>query len=292
MDELKTVLVAIDGSPGAHTAIDAVRGLSWSSGGTIEILEVYEPFVLSTEVPAPDLEREIMDRIDRRLVEARASLANVPVSVETSLRRGRAPVEIAAEAERIGADLVALGSRGLGPVATMVLGSVAAEVVDRSSCPVLIARRPGIARIVIADDGSQAAARAVAFVTAARQLRGLPTRVVSVAPVHGVRGYGPIVHAPARQEYAESVESLRAIHRFIADEAARRLGAAGITADTEIRLGDPARELIDAALEYGADLIVMGSRGQRGLERLLVGSVARNVLTHAPMSVLIVPPAR
>ena len=55
-----------------------------------------------------------------------------------------------------------------------------------------------------------------------------------------------------------------------------------------MRFGDPADQIIRGAIEHDADLIVMGSRGQGGLERLLTGSVARNVLTHAPMSVLIV----
>jgi nucleotide-binding universal stress UspA family protein len=53
--------------------------------------------------------------------------------------------------------------------------------------------------------------------------------------------------------------------------------------------GSAAHQLVQAAADWDADLIVVGSRGQSGLERLLVGSVARAVLYHASCSVLIVP---
>jgi hypothetical protein len=51
--------------------------------------------------------------------------------------------------------------------------------------------------------------------------------------------------------------------------------------------GDAAHEIIDAARRRGADLIVTGTRGLHGLERVILGSVARNVLFHAPCSVMV-----
>jgi nucleotide-binding universal stress UspA family protein len=55
-----------------------------------------------------------------------------------------------------------------------------------------------------------------------------------------------------------------------------------------VRSGDPANEILQAAAELKSDLIVTGSRGLGTLDRLVLGSVARNVLIHAPCSVLIV----
>jgi nucleotide-binding universal stress UspA family protein len=52
--------------------------------------------------------------------------------------------------------------------------------------------------------------------------------------------------------------------------------------------GDAAHQIVVRATNVGSDLIVMGSRGMTGLRRILIGSVARNVLLHAPTSVLIV----
>ncbi len=56
----------------------------------------------------------------------------------------------------------------------------------------------------------------------------------------------------------------------------------------ELREGDPAGEIVAAAREDGADLVIMGSRGHTGVTRLVLGGVAHAVLTHAPCSVLIV----
>ncbi|HET8776046.1 MAG TPA: universal stress protein, partial [Candidatus Limnocylindria bacterium] len=54
------------------------------------------------------------------------------------------------------------------------------------------------------------------------------------------------------------------------------------------RLGEPSRQIIDAGREWGADLIVTGSRGIGTFRRLLGGSVAHDVLLHARSSVLVV----
>lgn len=293
MDVLKLdrVLLATDGSPQASVAADLVGSVGWPQGATIEVLSVYEPFAAGMELP-PDaliaLDRELREEIDTQLGETRARIAIGDRTVETAMRRGRPATEIAREAERVRADLIVAGSRGRGPLATMLLGSVAAEVVDRAECPVLVARVPRLKRLVVADDGSTEAARAVKIVGTWPIFAGLRTRVVSVAPVYAVTGLGPVRHADAKQSYAEGVDALRGIHGFIAEDAAVRLTEAGVPARSDTRFGDPANEIIMAALEHEADLIVMGSHGRTGLERVVMGSVARNVLTHAPVSVLVV----
>jgi nucleotide-binding universal stress UspA family protein len=70
--------------------------------------------------------------------------------------------------------------------------------------------------------------------------------------------------------------------------SADRLSDAGLVTAIDVRDGDPAPSIVKAAVEHGVDLIVMGTRGYTGLSRILLGSVARNVLIHAPCSVLIV----
>ena len=69
---------------------------------------------------------------------------------------------------------------------------------------------------------------------------------------------------------------------------AARLSEKGIPAHAEVRTGDAAREIIAAAAEGPVDLVVTGSRCLHGLDRWLLGSVARNVLLHSGVSVLIV----
>jgi nucleotide-binding universal stress UspA family protein len=61
----------------------------------------------------------------------------------------------------------------------------------------------------------------------------------------------------------------------------------GVTADSQTRRGDPFEEVIAAANDLGADLIVMGHTGRRGTSRVLIGSVTQRVLDYAPCPVLV-----
>jgi nucleotide-binding universal stress UspA family protein len=67
-------------------------------------------------------------------------------------------------------------------------------------------------------------------------------------------------------------------------------GAASISTTVAAYEGDPATTIVDRSLAIGADLLVMGTHGRSGFERLLIGSVAESVLQKAPCPVLLVPP--
>jgi nucleotide-binding universal stress UspA family protein len=69
---------------------------------------------------------------------------------------------------------------------------------------------------------------------------------------------------------------------------AETMGAGGPVVETAVIFGDPRSVIVDQAEEWSADLIVIGSRGLTGLKRLLLGSVAQSVISHAPCSVAVV----
>lgn len=69
--------------------------------------------------------------------------------------------------------------------------------------------------------------------------------------------------------------------------AVEKLQAAGLNCSTQIAVGHPSREIIRAAKDRGADLVVVGSHGWKGVKRFLLGSVSEQVLAYAPCSVLI-----
>jgi nucleotide-binding universal stress UspA family protein len=106
------------------------------------------------------------------------------------------------------------------------------------------------------------------------------TPVVLSAPPQMSRGYTPELEEEAKQA------------RTLVDKYAQQLRAAGYSVDAVVENGDVRECIIDSAERWHADLIILGSRGHKGMGRLLLGSVAESVVRHAHCSVLVVrPPA-
>jgi len=85
------------------------------------------------------------------------------------------------------------------------------------------------------------------------------------------------------------LNAARAEARTAMEGATKRLQAAGVQAETRVIESHTAwRGIIDAVEACGADLVVMGSHGRRGLERLVLGSVTQSVLSHSKVSTLVV----
>jgi nucleotide-binding universal stress UspA family protein len=211
-------------------------------------------------------------------------------TLERMILRGHPAKAILAEAREFEADLIVVGSRGHGAVRTALLGSVSADVVDHAPCPVLVARHEAISRILVATDGSAGAEHAEHVLRDWPILAGRPVTVLCVADV-GLpvsTGMAPAVDDRVFESYALAVDEARQQARDQAAVVAERLAAVGFDALPETREGVPAEEILAVAASRGADLIVVGTRGHTGLARLVLGSVARTVLTHAQASVLVV----
>lgn len=71
-------------------------------------------------------------------------------------------------------------------------------------------------------------------------------------------------------------------------QAADRIAGQGLSVETAVREGDARTAIVDAADEWQADLIMLGSHGRTGLTRLIMGSVAQAVVAHAHCSVEVV----
>jgi nucleotide-binding universal stress UspA family protein len=78
----------------------------------------------------------------------------------------------------------------------------------------------------------------------------------------------------------------------LVDDVAARLKVRGITSEGVVRRGDAGKVIIEVAKEWDADLIVVGAHGLTGLETLIMGNVAKQVVDHAPCSVEVVRPKR
>ncbi|HEY7288553.1 MAG TPA: universal stress protein [Vicinamibacterales bacterium] len=83
-------------------------------------------------------------------------------------------------------------------------------------------------------------------------------------------------------------ETLRRKNKSLVADVARQLEDTGFSARTELRAGDASHEILDAAAEWQPDVIVMGSHGRRGFNRLVLGSVSDHVVRHADCSVEVI----
>jgi nucleotide-binding universal stress UspA family protein len=291
------VLLAYDGSAGAAEAAALTAAIPWPRDAVLRVVSVIEPILTPISGPwdraaglSSELDSAITAAADETLREAVSRLGASGRSVEGKVLRGRAASAIVDAARDFHADLVIVGSRGHGAIATLLLGSVSSEVVDRASCPVLVARRESLTRTIFATDDSPSAQEAEALLARWPIFAGLPIRVLSVAEVvrPWTTGIAPTMYRQVLDAYAAELRESKAEHHQIAADAAARLRKSGRTVDSEMRDGDAAAETISVAEERSADLIVLGSRGRTGLTRLVLGSVARNVLSGSTASVLVV----
>jgi nucleotide-binding universal stress UspA family protein len=141
-------------------------------------------------------------------------------------------------------------------------------------------------KILVGVDDSPHSRAAVEFVMKMSWPKG--TRVLVLAAVRPMVGAyleayvpGPDVAVKIEEEQMHHFQELTARTR-------RELHEAGLAAESRAVRGDPREALLDAARAEGSDLIVVGSHGRTGITKLLIGSVASQIVTHAPCSVMVV----
>nr|HRC84151.1 universal stress protein [Thermoanaerobaculia bacterium] len=170
--------------------------------------------------------------------------------------------------------------------ALRLLGTTADRLVRRSPCPVLVTH-PGSAfpprTVLIPVDLSDLSGGALrAGLSMIRQAGWTPEWVEVLFALDPAERTGSLQFSP------EQVE------RFAADELERFLAnygdAAGVNLRRHVLTAEPREGLLERIAELGPDLVVVGTHGRRGLDRLLLGSVATAVLAHAETNVLVVPP--
>jgi nucleotide-binding universal stress UspA family protein len=144
------ILLATDGSEEAQLAFASAADLSEKTGSELHVVYVGHMPLVSYESPGattldPDLQRRIHEGAEQ---EARTMLEELVRRVgqsdgevaEIHARLGRPDAEIVGLADELGAGLIVLGSRGLGPLRRALMGSVSDSVVRHAHCPVLVVR--------------------------------------------------------------------------------------------------------------------------------------------------------
>lgn len=138
--------------------------------------------------------------------------------------------------------------------------------------------------VLVGVDESDCSKAAVEFVKKAAWPKDSRFVVVSAsAPVFLNPGE---VTAPGA--IAQVIAAQESFHRGLAERAAGELQKAGLRAEARMVPADPRIALVDTARQEMAELLIVGSHGRSGISKLLLGSVASHVISHAPCNVLVV----
>lgn len=141
-------------------------------------------------------------------------------------------------------------------------------------------------KILIAIDGSDFSQAAVESVIARPWSAGTEIKVLHVVePPSLLMGREMAAYDP---EFEAVWKALREQAKDLVTKAAEKLRAAKLNVSTALMEGDPKSSIIDAANEWPANLIVVGSHGRKGLDRFLMGSVSEAVVRHARCSVEVI----
>ncbi|MBF0623639.1 MAG: universal stress protein [Magnetococcales bacterium] len=265
-------LLASDGSEFSAAAVREAIGVAEKCGARMHVMSLVASGVEHEGLGESILKQEMyraqthLDGIDREA-------SSRGVACETHVVHGQiVDREILTMAERLTADVIVMGRRGRRGLARMMLGHATANVIGGAACNVLVVPRAAHIEgrhIVIATDGSRHADRAA--VTAGHLARSLkaPLTVVTVIEPDASAG--------------QRVAADQVVNRVV-----NQLRVEGLTVSGRVMTGRPDAKIIEMVQEQNADLIVVGSHGLTGLERILVGSTTERILNGTSCAVFVV----
>ncbi|MFN7056861.1 universal stress protein [Hyphomonas sp.] len=279
---MRPILCATDFSARSEPAIARARLLASQFGAELVMVHVLDE----------DLPAALRDN-HRASVEAMVADAAGKAGARWRLETGDVYEALLAAAEAEGAGLIVLGAPRRNLLRALFSGTTAGRVIRHSGLPVLMAAQPGAApyqRMLLAADFSAGAKRAAETLRDLGLAKGAKLTVLNV------------FDAPAMQALTQAQTPQADIAAYLLEERIRatalldgfiaEAGLAGADPMLKLAQASTSRVILAAAKEAGADLIVMGTRGQSGLTRFLLGSVTEEVLRASEIDVLAVPPAQ
>jgi nucleotide-binding universal stress UspA family protein len=298
--KFRRILVPLDGSTLAEEALSVAGPIAHRLGAEVHLMSVQPPalsagaqFGLADSNAQPVYgERE---HIEAYLAIIGARLARTDgVHAVPAVMDGQ-PAELLAQyirAADIG--LVVMTTHGRGGTGRFLLGSVADELVRQVTVPVLLLRHGAhpdgadFHRIAIALDGTEQSERSLGPALALGEAAGGAhyTLVRAIQPPAPM--VTPVGLYPSPE--GESIEDRGEAAGNYLEEVADWLREGGVVVETRVLVGQPGEEIVRFASKDRSELVVVGTRAARGIDRLLQGSVADLVMRNARQPVLIVPP--
>ena len=119
---------------------------------------------------------------------------------------------------------------------------------------------------------------------------GIRHEHTEILVLHVLQPVEPVPPPEMAQGYAPELEGQKQPARTLVERIAAELRRVGFTTQTEVLIGDVTKTILDRAAEWHADLITVGSHGERSIRDFLLGSVAESVVRRAGCSVAVVRP--
>ncbi|MCP4205004.1 MAG: universal stress protein [bacterium] len=210
---------------------------------------------------------------------------DITVAMESRVESGTPHRVILDNADRLGAELIVIGASERGRFAK-VLGGTADRILRQAKCPVLVVRgdwRFPIERVLAPVDFSLLSGDALECGLGFLLQIGVPAPKVEL--FFAVSELLLSLSEPFSSDQLEKFAT-QELTRFGREAA----GTCSAQLSSRIAVGRPADEILQAAEQFQSDLVVLGTHGQGGVERALLGSVARVVATEAGCAVLFIPP--
>jgi nucleotide-binding universal stress UspA family protein len=280
------ILLATDGSEDAVRATEAASDLAQRSGAELHVVHIWHDVPgFAHDFVKRELKKQGQEILDEQVGKIRARGVEV---TEAHLRGGRTSNEVIKLTKEIDAGLLIVGSRGLGTVKRILMGSQSEEIVHHAQVPVLVLRAgEGVwppKRIVVGEDFSDDARRAGDLAASIGGLYGAGGLLLYSHP-----DLPEVPPGEARSAVREMVDMRDRDEGMLQERAAELEGVLGSRPEVRVADGYPANVLLEASQEEWPSLVVVGSRGLAGIMRTRLGSVSTKVVTASRGPVLVCP---
>ena len=269
-------MLATDGSEYSAGAVREALRLAGKCGARVRAIEVVASGNTELYTMGEQFRVQELDMARQHLNEVQRLAAVAGVSCESeATQASHAYLEIVARAEKAQADLIVMGRRGRHGLARLMVGPSTVRVIGHARCNVLVVPRAAEItgrRFIVASDGSRFGDAAAVSTARLAKILHTPVTVISVTRPE---------HNEERRREARQV-----VQRLVSFLKQENLEVAG-----EVPHGRPDEMIVRTAEAKNADLIIMGSHGRTGLERVLLGNTSERVIDQTRCAVLVVKSA-